>query len=76
MKVNIIFDGPPGHKAGRLVEVEDFETGKSVGVGHWWPQGNGLWALTLDVGFQEKHPSICSLYLLPPKRCDCGIWDT
>lgn len=32
--VDVVFDGPPGHEAGRFVEVED-ETGKSIVFGQW-----------------------------------------
>jgi len=44
--INIIFDGPPGHDAGRFVEVETDE-GKSIKVGEWIQKGN-YWALRID----------------------------
>jgi hypothetical protein len=47
MKIDIVFDGPPGHKAGRFVEVEDAD-GKSIKVGKWIDRGDGYWALRLD----------------------------
>ena len=34
MKINIVFDGPPGPDPGRFVEVEDTD-GNGVGVGEW-----------------------------------------
>ena len=74
-RVNVVFDGPPSNETGRFVEVEDFETGRSLKVGHWWPQENGLWALTINASPQEEHPATCILHLLPPTRCDCGGWD-
>lgn len=44
--VDIVFDGPPGHKAGRFVEVETVD-GKSLGVGEWIDRGHGFWALRI-----------------------------
>ena len=35
MKVNIVFDGPPGHTPGRFVEAEDAKTARSVNIGTW-----------------------------------------
>ena len=35
----VVFDGPPSHKAGRFVEVENAQ-GKSVSVGEWKPNRN------------------------------------
>lgn len=32
--VDIVFDGPPSHEAGRFVEVED-ENGASIKAGEW-----------------------------------------
>ena len=36
MKVNIVFDGPPGPEPGRFVEVEDLG-GHGLSVGEWMP---------------------------------------
>ena len=44
--LDVVFDGPPEHVAGRFVEVED-ETGHSVNAGEWIDRGNGLWALRI-----------------------------
>lgn len=44
--IDIVFDGPPGHEAGRFVEVEDAD-GKSIRIGEWINRGNGMWALRL-----------------------------
>lgn len=44
--VDIVFDGPPEHKAARFVEVETLD-GKSVRVGEWKDRGNGQWALRI-----------------------------
>ena len=44
--LNIIFDGPPGHDAGRFVEVET-DDGRGVGAGTWIERANGMWALRI-----------------------------
>ena len=44
--INIIFDGPPSHEAGRFVEVETDE-GTSIHVGEWIDKGDGFWALRI-----------------------------
>lgn len=49
---DIVFDGPPGHEAGRFVEVED-ESRASVGVGEWIHRDDGYWALRLPVSAAE-----------------------
>jgi hypothetical protein len=57
MKIDIVFDGPPGPEAGRFVEVED-ENRRSISVGEWLqrPGDNvdGNWVLRLDVGEAEE----------------------
>jgi len=45
--VNIVFDGPPGHEAGRFVEVEN-ENGQSISFGEWIEYQQGYWALTFE----------------------------
>jgi len=52
MKLHIVFDGPPGPEAGRLVEVET-ESGISVRVGTWEERDTGLWALVIDTDAVE-----------------------
>lgn len=44
--VYVIFDGPPGPKAGRFVEVED-ASGRSIKAGRWIERDDGLWALEI-----------------------------
>jgi len=44
--INIIFDGPPSHEAGRFVEVE-LDNGKSINVGQWIDREDGYWALRI-----------------------------
>ena len=44
--INIIFDGPPSHIAGRFVEVET-DDGNSINVGEWIEREDGLWALRI-----------------------------
>lgn len=43
---DIVFDGPPGHEAGRFVEVED-AGGKSIRLGEWVHRADGYWALRI-----------------------------
>ena len=45
--IQFVTDGPPAHKSGRFVELED-HTGASIGVGRWEDRGNGLWALIVE----------------------------
>ncbi len=47
-RIDIVFDGPPGHDGGRFVEVED-ENGRSFRAGEWTEQKDGLWVLRLDL---------------------------
>jgi hypothetical protein len=44
--VDVVFDGPPGHEAGRFVEVED-SRGHSINAGEWIDRGDGMWALRI-----------------------------
>ena len=46
MKIQIRFDGPPEHIAGRFIEVED-ESGRSISVGEWTQDGSD-WLLKID----------------------------
>ncbi|HQT89101.1 MAG TPA: hypothetical protein PK677_11190 [Acidiphilium sp.] len=48
-ETRIVFDGPPGPKSGRFVEVED-ANGTSFNAGEWHERSDGLWELRL-------HPS-------------------
>ena len=43
-QIDVVFDGPPGPRAGRFVEVED-EAGRSIDVGEWVERPDGYWAL-------------------------------
>ena len=45
--INVVFDGPPGHKSGRFVEVED-DSGKSISIGKWIKRPDGLWSLQIE----------------------------
>lgn len=44
--VDIVFDGPPSHIAGRFVEVEN-EKGASIRFGEWVERPDGFWALRI-----------------------------
>ena len=46
--INIIFDGPPSHNAGRFVEVENDER-KSLHIGEWKRRDDGYWALRIPL---------------------------
>jgi hypothetical protein len=43
--VDVVFDGPPGPRGGRFVEVEI--NGRSVSLGEWIERPDGYWALRL-----------------------------
>lgn len=45
--VDIVFDGPPEHEAGRFVEVEN-EAGESIRFGKWVERPDGYWALRIE----------------------------
>lgn len=44
--INVVFDGPPSHEAGRFVEVE-LDDGRSIHVGEWSERPDGLWSLRI-----------------------------
>lgn len=44
--IDIVFDGPPGHTAGRFVEVEN-ENGASIHFGEWVKRDDGYWVLRI-----------------------------
>lgn len=44
--IDIVFDGPPSHKSGRFIEVENGK-GESISVGEWLERGDGLWVLRI-----------------------------
>jgi len=50
---HILFDGPPGHEAGRFVEVND-ASGKSIHAGEWVERADGLWELVITVPTQDQ----------------------
>jgi hypothetical protein len=43
--IDIVFDGPPDHEAGRFVEVE--RDGESISFGEWVKREDGFWALRI-----------------------------
>lgn len=45
--IDIVFDGPPGPKAGRFVEVED-ASGRGMRFGEWIHRPDGFWALRIQ----------------------------
>lgn len=44
--VDVVFDGPPDHEAGRFVEVEKAD-GSGVKLGNWVQRDDGYWALRI-----------------------------
>ena len=44
MKVDIVFDGPPGPESGRFVEVES-PPGTGIKFGEWVHRDDGYWVL-------------------------------
>lgn len=45
-EIRILFDGPPSHKSGRFVEVEDAD-GHGIKAGTWHERADGLWELRI-----------------------------
>jgi hypothetical protein len=46
--LDVLFDGPPSHEAGRFVECES-PAGTGVKAGEWIDRGDGYWALRIDI---------------------------
>jgi hypothetical protein len=44
--IDIVFDGPPSHKAPGFVEVEN-AAGQSISIGEWVHRDDGYWALRI-----------------------------
>ena len=44
--INIVFDGPPAHAAGRFVEVET-DDGRGINAGEWIEKPDGMWILCI-----------------------------
>ena len=44
--VHVVFDGPPGHDAGRFVECETPD-GRSFNAGEWHERSDGFWELRI-----------------------------
>lgn len=51
--IDIVFDGPPGHNAGRFVDVED-ENGRSISFGAWMHRPDNFWALRIRKAEYEQ----------------------
>ncbi len=43
--IEILFDGPPGPKAGRFIDIIDGATGYGIKWGDWTDLGDGRWSL-------------------------------
>ena len=44
--IDIVFDGPPSHKSGCFIEVED-DTRKSISIREWLQRDDGYWVLRI-----------------------------
>jgi hypothetical protein len=51
--IDIVFDGPPSHVAGRFVEVED-ASGRSIHFGVWLRRDDGYWVLRIKAADCDK----------------------
>ena len=56
MRVDIVFDGPPGPVSGRFVEVES-PPGTSIRFGEWVHRDDGYWALRFEATALDAQPS-------------------
>lgn len=52
--VCIVFDGPPSHKSGRFVEVED-SNGNGISIGKWRKRDDDLWSLDIHAVQNLQH---------------------
>jgi hypothetical protein len=69
--VDIVFDGPPDHHAGKFVEVED-ANGRSMRYGEWIHRPDGYWALRIPrIAVETSEPTTC-LGLIRDGICSCG----
>jgi hypothetical protein len=71
--IDIVFDGPPGHDAGRFVEVEDAD-GCSIAIGEWVEREGGLWALRISDRnpiTAEERDALAHAHVLV-NAADCG----
>lgn len=54
--IDIVFDGPSGPEAPRLIEAED-DTGHSIDLGEWLQRPDGRWVLRLtSLPIDNPHP--------------------
>lgn len=51
--IDIVFDGPPAHKSGRFIEVED-ANGHGMSVGEWIRRNDGYWVLRIDLNKEAR----------------------
>lgn len=61
--IDIVFDGPPSHRSGRFVEVED-GNGTSIRAGGWIKRDDGLWSLRILKPDPEDFIGACDPSLL------------
>lgn len=52
-EIDIVFDGPPSHEAGRFVEVERTADQHSMNVGEWVQRDDEYWVLRLRIPTED-----------------------
>lgn len=68
-QLDIVFDGPPEHVAGRFVDVEDAQ-GRGIKFGDWVDRPDGYWALRFDLdsiraeAWDEGHGAPCDKWVV------------
>jgi hypothetical protein len=76
--IDIIFDGPPGHTAGRFVEVEN-GNGRSINTGEWFQRSDKFWVLRFYLPNLIRQPARegtwedIGCYI--PRTCQAGCGD-
>lgn len=58
--IDIVFDGPPSHKAGRFVEVEN-DKGSGVSAGEWMQRTDGYWVLRIPIVHESASDELKTL---------------
>ena len=45
IELDVMFDGPPSHEAGRFIDCHNAQTGEGVHWGEWLDNGDRSWSL-------------------------------
>lgn len=70
--VDIVFDGPPGHEAGRFVEVEN-DKGESISLGDWKKREDGYWALRIWKGHSHVAGTMAGKHIDECAQCGADL---